>query len=70
MWLWGKSEALLSGVSTLGSDFYLNARFASSNIAVIDMFHNIIQKKIKIKHYKSGSIFLTVSMSWHAFDIL
>ena len=34
----GKSGALLSGVSTLGSDLYLNATFANSTAATIDCF--------------------------------
>ena len=34
----GKSGALLSGVNTLGSDLYLNATFASSAAAVVDVY--------------------------------
>ena len=34
----GKSGAILSGVSTLGSDLYLNATFASSASGTIDVY--------------------------------
>ena len=42
----GKSGALLSGVSTLGSDLYLNATFASSEAATIDVFLHYDMKLI------------------------
>ena len=44
----GKSGALLSGVSTLGSDLYLNAGFSGSAAATIDVYlHYDIKLNIK-----------------------
>ena len=42
----GKSGALLSAVSTLGSDLYLNATFASSEAATVDVFLHYDMKLI------------------------
>ena len=42
----GKSGSILSGVSTLGSDLYLNATFASSAAATIDVYLHYDMKLI------------------------
>ena len=42
----GKSGALLSGVSTLGSDLYLNATFSGSASGTIDVYLHYDMKLI------------------------
>ena len=42
----GRSGSILSGVSTLGSDLYLNATFGNSEAATIDTFLHYDMKLI------------------------